>query len=388
MTAPERIIRAVCRLLPPRLRDWGEAMAQEAASIEKQGAAMAFALDCAAWVVREALGHALRTALTPGGNPGDLATRQSSWGFREAALTCAIAATGLGLVFLAEAGAPAPYLILNLTALIAGLIIVLPFRRRDPVATPFAGVVAITTGLILLLTAVFGNEASDARRWLYLGGLVFQPGLIGLPFLLVAFARCRDMMTTAGLILGAIAIALQPDRAMAGAMVAGIAVAALMKRDRMALLALSVALAGFIVTMVRPDAVPATPFVDGVFRLAPSTSLVAVAALWGGVAVLLLPPILGLRRSPEAASAHAAFGATWLALMSAAFLGDYPAPMVAYGGSAIVGYLWSIVALPAEVSLAWRGASMNGSASARTIDPDDRRCGHPSQVEAAVLEAR
>jgi hypothetical protein len=384
MTAAEQIIRFICRLLPPDLRDWGEAVAQEAASIEKQGAAMAFALSCGAWVVREALGHALRSVLTSAGvDPADLATRRPSWSSRETALTCAIAATGLGLVFLAKAGAPASYLILNLTALIAGLIIVLPFRRRDPVTRPFVGVVAIAVGLILLLTVAFGDEASDARRWLSLGGVVFQPGLIGLPFLLVAFARSRDRMTTAGLMLGTVALALQPDRAMAGAMVAGIGVAALMKRDRMALLALSFALAGYIVTTVRSDALPATPFVDGVFRTAASTGLIAGLAVGGGVAVLLLPPILGLRRNRETAAAHAAFGTTWLALIAAALFGDYPVPVVAYGGSAIVGYVWSILALPVEASPAEQRAHMISPHSSMTIDHDADRFGHPSQVKAA-----
>lgn len=387
MTAAERIIRAICRLLPPGLRDWGEAMAQEAASIEKPGEAMAFAFSCGTWVVREALDQALRSALTPGRNdPSELAGRRSSWGFREAALSCAVAATGLGLVYLAEVGAPARYLILNLTALVAGLIIVVPFRRRDPVTRPFVGVVAIAVGLILLLTAVFGDEASDARRWLSLGGVVFQPSLIGLPFLLVAFARSRDILTTTGLILAAIALALQPDRAMAGAMVASIGVAALMKRDRMALLALSVALACFLVTTVWPDAVPATPFVDGMLRTAPSTSLIAGLAVWGGVAVVLLPPILGLRRRRETAAAHAAFGATWLALIAAAYFGHYPVPVVAYGGSAIVGYIWSILALPAEISLADQRASMIRPHSPMAIDHGADRCGQPSRSILPVFE--
>jgi hypothetical protein len=364
MTAAERLVRFVCRLLPPGLRDWGEAMAQEAASIERPGAAMAFALGCAAWIVRQALDHALRSALTPAGiDPAELAARRTPWGFRQAAITCAIAATGLGLLFLAEAGAPARYLTLNMAALVAGLILVLPFRRRDLVTAPFVGVVAIAVGLILLLTAVLGDEASGARRWLSLGSVVLQPSLIGLPFLLVAFARSRDIMTTAGLVLAAIALALQPDRAMAAAMVAGVGIATLMQRDRMAQVTLSVALPCFIVTTLRHDAVSATAFVDGVFRTASSTGLVAGLAVWGGVAVLLAPPILGLRRSRQAAAAHAAFGATWLVLIAAALFGDYPVPVVAYGGSAIVGYLWSILALPADLSQSEPAPTGRGPAS-------------------------
>lgn len=384
MTAAEQIIRILCRLLPPALRDWGEAVAQEAASIDKPAAALGFALSCGAWVVREALGHALRSALTPAlVEPTDLAMGQPSWRSRHAALTCAIAATGLGLVFLAAAGAPTPYLILNLTALIAGLIIVLPFCRSDPVTTPFVGVVAIAVGLILLLTAAFGDPASDARRWLSLGGLVIQPSVIGLPFVLVAFARSRDKMTTAGLILAAVALALQPDRAMAGAMVAGLGVVAFMKRDRMTLLPLSVALACFIVTTMRPVAVPATSYMDGLLRTAPSTSLIAGLAAWVGVAVLLLPPILALRRGQNDLVPHATFGATWLALIVAALSTDDPIPVVAYGGSAIVGYVWSILALPADSTQSKRAAMTSPPESRNSARDKDRpvippRHRHPS----------
>lgn len=351
MTAAERIVRVMCRLLPRSLRNWGEAMAQEAASIQRPAAAIAFAVSCGAWAVRAALGHAVRSALTPLGREyADLATRRTRWGPRDAALACAIAATLFGLVHLAEAGAPARYLILNLTALIAGLIIVLPFRRHNLVTAPFVGVVALLVGLALLVTAVLGEGAADARRWLSLGDVALQPSLLGLPFVLVAFARSRDIMTTAGLILGAIAIVLQSDCAMAAAMVAATGVAALMKRDRMALVMLSVATACFIVTAMRRDAMPAMSFVDGILRAGSSTSFIAGLAVWGGVAILLLPPVLGLRRSRESAAAHAAFGATWFALIAAAVFGDYPTPVVGYGGSAIVGYLWSLLALPGEIS--------------------------------------
>lgn len=48
MTAAEWIVRRICRLLPPRLTDWGEAMAQEAASIERPSAALIFAVGCVA----------------------------------------------------------------------------------------------------------------------------------------------------------------------------------------------------------------------------------------------------------------------------------------------------------------------------------------------------
>ena len=263
MTAAEWIVRRICRLLPPRLTDWGEAMAQEAASIERTSAALIFAVGCVAWVIRQALGQALQSALTPSKATSDQPSRS-----RTTALACAIAATGLGLVYLAVAGAPMRHLTLNATALIAGLILALPFRRRDPVSPPFIGVISIALGIGLLLTAALGDEASGARRWISLGDVVLQPSLIGLPFLLVAFARTRNILTATGVILAVVALAWQPDAAMVGAAVAALGAAALTRRDRPSLIVLTVASACFIVALARPNAVPAAQFVDGVFRTA------------------------------------------------------------------------------------------------------------------------
>lgn len=241
-------------------------------------------------------------------------------------------------------------------------------------------------GLILLLTATFGDPASAARRWLTLGDLVIQPSLIGLPFVLVAFSRSRDGMTTAGLIMAAIALALQPDPSMAGAMVVALGVVAVMKRDRMALLALSVALACFILSTIRPVAAPATSFMDSLFRTASSTSPMAGLAEWVGVAVLLLPPLLALRRGQTDLAPHTAFGATWLALVVASLFTDDPLPVIAYGGSAIVGYVWSILGLPADASRSKR-APVSGPSGCETLACDTDRSGHPSQAAVVPLSS-
>lgn len=312
MTAAEWIVRRICRLLPPRLTDWGEAMAQEAASIERPSAALIFAVGCVAWVIRQALGQALQSALAPSKATSDQPSRS-----RTTALACAIAATGLGLVYLAVAGAPMRHLTLNATALIAGLILVLPFRRRDPVSPPFIGVISIALGIGLLLTAALGDQASGARRWISLGDVVLQPSLIGLPFLLVAFARTRNILTATGVVLTVVALALQPDAAMVGAAVAALGAAALTRRDRPSLIVLTVASACFIVALAQPNAVPAAQFVDGVFRTASAAGGVASLAVWIGALLLLLPSLSGLQRDREAAAAHTAFGATWLAIMAA-----------------------------------------------------------------------
>ncbi len=345
MKAAERIVRLAGLWVPARLQGWVEAMSSEVATIDRRPAALVFALGCAAWAAREALREALAAhgENFEGGKSMTMQDGIKAWGV---ALACAVAATGLGLVYLAEAGAPSRLLTVNAAALVAGLVIVLPFVRRNPMDRPFVGVVAVAIGIALLLTAGLGGEASGARRWVSIGGVVLQPGLIGLPLLVVVFARSRDALTTLGVVLAAVALAWQPDRAMAGALVAGVGAAALMKRDRMVLTVLVLTLAGFAVAMARPDVVPATPYVDRVFRTAASTSALAGLAVWSGAILLLVPALLGLALDRANGAVHAAAGASWLAILTAAVVGDYPTPLVAYGGSAIVGYVLMTLALP------------------------------------------
>ena len=51
-----------------------------------------------------------------------------------------------------------------------------------------------------------------------------------------------------------------------------------------------------------------------------------------------------------------AFGAVWVAMIVAAAAGNYPTPLVGFGGSAIVGYLLSIAAALIAVGLGkWLG---------------------------------
>lgn len=349
MRVAERLIRLAGRGLPPRLAAWSEAMAREAAVIERPGAALVFALGCIGWAAREGLVVALRDALSRDNEPTEenrSMISPSTWPSRDVALGCAIGATGLGLAYLAAAGAPGRLMTMNVAALIAGLVMVLPFSRREPVEKPFAGATAVVIGLILLFTAGAGVETAGARRWFSVGGVVLQPSLILLPLLIVSFARSRDVLTAAGVALAAAALAWQPDRAMAATLVAGIGVVALVHRERLAVAAFLVAAAGLAVAWIQPDVVPATPFVDQVFRTAFSVSPAAGLAVWGGAAILLAPAVLGMWKDRADGAVHAAFGAAWLAIIVAAVVGDYPTPLVGYGGSAIVGYLLATMALP------------------------------------------
>lgn len=373
MRAAERIVRACRSWTPQHLRHWTEAMAREAAEIDRAGPALLFAFGCAAWAAKAGLTHAVQRALSPdrAETHGDFTmTVQDFRRGRGLAVLCAIAATLLGLVYLGSAGAPHRMLTMNLAALGAGLIVALPFFRRDPVQPPVAGILAVSIGAALLLTALWGDEASGARRWLSIAGIVLQPSLVLLPLLITAVARSRDALTALGVVIAAGALALQPDRAMAGALVAGLAAVVLLTRDRLGLFCLVVSTASFAITWLRPDVVPATPFVDRVFRTAFSTGAIPGAAAWGGAVLLLVPAALGLLRDRSHRAIHGAFGATWLAIIIAAVIGDYPTPLVAYSGSSIVGYILACVGLPRgrALSASFNTGDIGRSTSAKAQD--------------------
>lgn len=62
--------------------------------------------------------------------------------------------------------------------------------------------------------------------------------------------------------------------------------------------------------------------------------------------LLVVPSVIGWRRAEQSRAIYVAFGAVWFAAILAAALGNYPTPVVGYGGSAIIGYALSLLALP------------------------------------------
>jgi cell division protein FtsW (lipid II flippase) len=271
---------------------------------------------------------------------------------------------------MAAAGAPATYLAVNALSLVMG-IAAFALMHLSGRAPRLPGGVATALGGLLLATALFGGPVEGASRWVRVGGLALQVSLIVLPAMLVAFAQRRDLLATIGVVLAAVALALQPDRAMAGAMVSALAALALFRRDRWVASALAVAVAGFATTLIRPDRLPAVPYVDRILYTAFEVHAMAGIAVLGGALLLVVPAIAGQRLDPENRDVYAVFGAVWLGTVAAAALGNYPTPLVGYGGSAILGYALSLsfmhrrmpapAAVPEHVEDAARSGGFGGS---------------------------
>lgn len=350
---------AVCRLLqailPVSLESWGWAIRYETSGIPDDTEALVFALDslcgllprtAASYLLSLFTSQTRHDALFTGGPTPMNIYRTTLRRPRILGMICATGAVILGLVYMAMAGAPARYLGINAAALLLGLTALALLGRTPPRGGQWTSLAIAAMAGILIATALLGAKVEGASRWVNLGGVSIQPSLILLPVMLVAFVRNRNGIATTGIIATAIAMALQPDRSMAAMLAVGLAVLAIMRPERHVIVGLGASVAGFAATLVRPDTLPAAPYVDQIFYSAFEVDPAAGAAVLGGSALLLIPAIVGWSREPANRETYAVFGGVWLAAIMAAALGNYPTPIVGYGGSAIIGYALSLLSLP------------------------------------------
>ncbi|WP_085810881.1 hypothetical protein [Sphingomonas sp. TZW2008] len=358
--------RALLAALPPAQRAWGQAIRCEVSAIGDDTKALLFALDSARGLLPRAAAARLRHSLasltgdgaTPVGDTFAMTILEAALHRpRAVGIGCAIGAVALGLVYMTIAGAPPRYLAINAGALLIGLTMLALLGHATPMARRAAGGLIVAIGAALLATALLGARADGAARWISLGGLTIQPTSILVPVMLVVFARTRTVSATAGVALAALAVALQPDRAMAGILLLGLAVLAITRRDRLIVAGLIAAAIAFVATLAQTDTLIAVPYVDQILYSSFAVHAGAGLAIWTGLALLLLPAILGWWRNDGDRGTYAVFGTIWLATILAAALGNYPTPVVGYGGSAIIGYVLSLVGLPKVATVATGRAS-------------------------------
>jgi len=354
------LVRLAAILLPPSLRDWGRAMAAELGTIEGARPALSFASGCLGCAIRKTIAH--HSLKRP----------------RRLAAVCAVCAIGLGLAYLSAAGAPMRYLAMNSAAAALGLLalgVMTETARLTRLSNIFQEAIALALGFALLAVSLFGESADGVTRWISVGGVLLQPSLFIVPVLAVRFAWSRDGLSTLAVLVAVLALALQPDRAMAGALALGLAASALVRPGRNAFLATGGALAGLAATFARPDTSPVAPFVDQVFYSSFDVHPLAGLAVLAGAMLMIAPAIVGWVHDAGNRHAYAVFGAVWLAVMAAAALGNYPTPLIGYGGSAIIGYLISLVGLPPRAGAGAAGRGEEGTRPDQVEPPHHLRAG-------------
>jgi cell division protein FtsW (lipid II flippase) len=233
-----------------------------------------------------------------------------------------------------------------------------------------SGAIVLALAVALVATALFGVSADGATRWIRVGSLGVQVSLLFLPLMIVAFARHRDAAGTAGLIVAALALALQPDRAMAGVLAASLLTLAMLRFDIRVGMALAAAVMAFAVTLARPDASPASPWVDRILYTSFEVHPLVGAAVLTGTLLLIVPALHGFGRSSAHRHAYAVFGTIWIGVIVAAALGNYPTPLVGYGGSAVLGYLLSLASIAPVAASRRAGEALLGE---RPHGPDPVR---------------
>lgn len=339
-------------VMPARLGRWVSAMRAELDAIDAPHAALGFALGCLGCALREAmtaratewLARARRHRKTQSAMGIEMPNVREMWnGPRRRVAMCAVAATILGLGYMALAGAPMRYLLVNTAALAIGLGLAALLSRRSWAS---GALVTLALAIGLLATALFGISVNGATRWVRMAGLALQPALIVLPLIATGFARSRGWLGLAGVAVAALALAIQPDRGGAGALAAGMAALAMLRPTRSVVIAFALSAFAFGATMLRVDVQPAMPYVDRIVYTAFSSGLVPGAAVLAGLTLLLVPVAPTLARRTAGDEPVLVFGAVWTALIAAAVLGNYPTPLVGYGGSAILGYVIALLSFP------------------------------------------
>lgn len=283
---------------------------------------------------------------------------------------CAVGAVLIGIAYMAAAGAPWRYMLMNLAALALGATAWLALGRVAGSRPAAAGPATLALAAGLLLTALSGGAFEGASRWVSVGPFNLQVSLIVLPLMLQLHARRPDEIGTIGMIVAALALALQPDRAMAGVLVAGLLALLVSNRSGLTIAAAAASILAFVWTLLRPDTLPAVPFVDRIFYTAFDVHPLAGLAVVTGAAALLMPAAIAAWRPGGERPALLVFGASWSAAIVAAALGNYPTPLVGYGGSAVLGYLLSVALLPSgarETASALHSASAAPESEDRTI---------------------
>ncbi|QNE32406.1 hypothetical protein F1C10_10925 [Sphingomonas sp. NBWT7] len=376
--------RALLAALPPAQRGWGQAIRCETSAITDDSGALLFALDNLRGLLPRAIATRLRQTLASligdraflFGDTTNMTIFDAAFDRpRVVGIACAIGAVMLGLLYMTMAGAPPRYLAINAGALVIGLTVLTLLGRTTHTPRRAGDAMIVAIGAALLATALLGARADGAARWINVGGLVIQPTSILAPVMLVVFARIRTVPATAGVALAALAIALQPDRAMAGILFCGLATLAIARRDRLVVAALIAAASAFAATLAQADTLIAVPYVDQILFSSFDVHAGAGLAIWAGLALLLLPSILGWYRNDGDRSFYAMFGAIWLATILAAALGNYPTPVVGYGGSAIIGYALSLIGLPKSAVMQASAATQRRGRGQETLRDRHLRVG-------------
>ena len=241
-----------------------------------------------------------------------------------------------GIVFMAFAGAPVSFVLANTVAAFA---LAIGFWRV-PQMSLRSSLLAVTVILPALLACTFvGPTVDNVHRWIALGPLKLHVAMLLLPFLATQMFRHDKQLISVTVILSAIIIALQPDRASAAALFLTSLCWLCFMRNGWSLVTVVGSGSSLLSTMLKADTLPPARFVENVISDA--------AVIHVGIAVLLTATMMlaiaaslfaGLRNGLARGAPFIAWSACLIGYFLASCAGPYPIPLLGYGVSPILGF--------------------------------------------------
>lgn len=248
----------------------------------------------------------------------------------------------VGLVVMSRAGVPAGIWVRNIAATLVGVLLVVAASGLRVPSSSWAALrsLLIALGLTLLGATLMAPGVDGIHRWLGLGPVEIHMGAVLLPSLLVFLTDLDWAPTVAVAVLTLTILLLQPDAAQATAFAAGWGVWVAMRRGRVAAapIAAAVILAG--AAWLRHDPLEPVAYVEGIVGVAAGQGAICGVISLCALALLPIPFLLNPKRPVDTAVAIYMTGT-----LVAAWLGDYPVPVLGYGVSPILGYYLVVVAL-------------------------------------------
>lgn len=230
--------------------------------------------------------------------------------------------------------APAHYAWINIAAFLLGLLaihFICPAGSLKNARLLCVGAIAL-----LALPLLTGPQLDGVSRWLPMGPLTLNSGLLAIP--LLALAALRDGKLGWAFLAAALLMAsLQPDAAAVLAIAASSGVWAWAHR-KWAGLGVSVAAIAIAGVLLQQPSPAPVPFVEYLVPMLWHEMGVPTQAI--GLVVLLLAPLFYLLRSEAAlTSDRRAIALVYGAFLGSSFLAPYPVPLAGYGASAIIGLM-------------------------------------------------
>ncbi len=226
------------------------------------------------------------------------------------------------------------YALVNGAAFLLGMLAIHFCRAKLTIANlrMVSGAVLVSLALPLLT----GPEVDGVTRWLPLGPLALNSGLLTVPLLALTTSRDKNL-GWAFLAAALIIVSMQPDAATAFAVTGALSVWAWTQRQwwGFVLAAAGLIVGSFLFQLPSPSPIQ---FVEYLIPMLWQDMGVPTQAV--GLGVLLLAPVFYLLRSKHGSPPQRqALIVVYLAFLGSSFVGPYPVPLAGYGASSILGFM-------------------------------------------------